>query len=51
MMKRALAGAFSLGQLGHDSACLEPAEMCAGPCLVAEAGDPSKEITRGRGMG
>ena len=51
MTKRALAGAFSLGRLEPDSACLERAEMGAGTCLVAQAGDPAKEITRERGMG
>jgi hypothetical protein len=51
MMKRAFAGAFSLGPLEPDSACLEPAEMVAGPCLVAEVRDPAKEITRERGVG
>ena len=47
MKHRVLGGALALGLLEPDSACLEPAE----PCLVAEAGDPSKEITRERGMG
>ncbi len=51
MMKRALAGSCALGMLEPDSACLEPAEIGAEPCLVAEPGDPPKEITRERGMG
>lgn len=43
--------ALALGLLEPDPACSEPAEMGVEPCLVAEAGDPSKEITRERGMG
>ena len=36
---------LALGLLEPDPACSEPAEMGVEPCLVAEAGDPSKEIT------
>jgi len=43
--------ALALGLLDPDPACSEPAQMGVEPCLVAEAGDPSKEIIRERGMG
>jgi hypothetical protein len=42
---------LALGLLDPDPVCSEQAEMGVEPCLVAEAGDPSKEITRERGMG
>jgi hypothetical protein len=51
MTKRAFAGAFSLCLLEPDTACSEPAEIGAGPCVVAEAGDAAEAITRDRGMG
>ena len=51
MRHRVLAAARALGLLEPDSACFELADMGVEPFLVAEAGDPWKEITRERGMG